>query len=286
MELKDGDHEVCIVSSLENDCHHELFWSVGICRACHRSLSRGAIIPGWSKNMTIAPSNKEILRQFLVSMPLPLSKWLYALARKSVFPDERQPYFEMAFQKVRNMQLLGDYLEFGVYRGTSFVLAASSAARYGLNTMRYFAFDSFQGLPEAEGKVFAHGEFECSEQNFTRIITKAGVPIDKVVKVKGWYNESLTKDIKEKYKLERAAVVHVDCDLYSSTKDVLAFIEDIIQVGTIIIFDDWSVFRNEQRPKEFGEPKAFNEWPLRGTFEDFYEFGSTKAFIMTSRKMS
>jgi O-methyltransferase len=236
--------------------------------------------------MTIPSTNKEMLRQFLVSMPLPLSKWLYALARNSVFPDDRQPCFEMVFQKVRNMQLRGDYLELGVYKGSSFILAASAAAKYGLHAMRYFAFDSFQGLPEAEGKLFAPGDFACSEQTFTRMITKAGVPIDKVVKVKGWYNESLTKGTKEKYKLDRAAVVHIDCDLYSSTKDVLAFIEDIVQVGTIIIFDDWTVFRNEQRPESFGEPKAFNEWPLRDAFEVFYEYGSTKAFIMTSPEMS
>ena len=235
--------------------------------------------------MTLPSTNKDRLREFFVSVPLPFSKWLYALARSSVFPDDRQPYFEMAFQRVRDLQLRGDYLEFGVYRGSSFTLAARSAAKYGLNTMRYFAFDSFQGLPEAEGKVFAHGEFACSEQNFTRIITKAGVPIGKVVKVKGFYNESLTNDVKAKYKLDRATVVHIDCDLYSSTKDVLAFIEGIVQAGTIIIFDDWSVFRNEDRPEDFGEPKAFNEWVLRKAFEDFYEFRSTKAFIMTAEKV-
>jgi O-methyltransferase len=236
--------------------------------------------------MTMPSNNKDLLRQFFVTMPLPLSKWLYALARNSVFPDDRQPYFEMAFQKVRSQQLRGDYLEFGVFRGSSFTLAARSAAKYGLDAMRFFAFDSFQGLPAAEGKVFAHGEFACSEENFTRVITKAGVPIERVVKVKGFYNESLTNGIKAKYGLDRAAVVHVDCDLYSSTKDVLAFIEGIVQVGTIIIFDDWSVFRNEDRPDDFGEPKAFNEWPLRNAFEDFYEFRSTKAFIMTAQKVN
>jgi O-methyltransferase len=236
--------------------------------------------------MIVPMSSKERFREFFVSMPLPFSKWLYALARSSVFPDDRQPYFEMAFQRVRDLQLRGDYLEFGVYRGSSFTLAARSAAKCGLNTMRYFAFDSFDGLPEAEGKVFAHGEFACSEQNFTRMITKAGVPIDKVVKVKGFYDESLTNDIKRKYKLDRAAVVHIDCDLYSSTKDVLAFIEGIVQTGTIIIFDDWSVFRNEQHPEDFGEPKAFNEWSFRNAFEDFYEFRSTKAFIMTAQKVN
>jgi O-methyltransferase len=234
--------------------------------------------------MFTKPTPKEMLRELFVSVPLPWSKWLYALARSSVFPDSRRPYFEKAFRNVRNIQLRGDYLEFGVYKGTSFILASSSAAKYRLNEMRYFAFDSFQGLPEGEGKVFAHGQFACSEQAFTHLITKAGVPIDNVVKVKGWYNESLTSDVKDKYHLDRAAIVHIDCDLYSSTKYVLSFIEDIVQVGTIIIFDDWSVFRNEHDQERFGELRAFSEWKLRSAFRDFYEFGATKAFIMTSQK--
>jgi O-methyltransferase len=235
--------------------------------------------------MSATANAKEILRQVYVKAPLPFSKWLYALGRSSVFPDYRRPYFEMAFRRVGELQLPGDYLEFGTYRGTSMILASHSAAKYGLNTMRFFAFDSFQGLPEDEGKVFQRGTCACSEQDFTRMVAHAGVPIDKLVKVKGFYSESLTRDVKVRNRLERAAIVHVDCDLYSSTKDVLAFIEDLVQVGTIIIFDDWSVFRDEQDPEAFGEPKAFNEWALRGCFKDFYEFRATRAFVMTSREM-
>jgi hypothetical protein len=74
--------------------------------------------------------------------------------------------------------------------------------------------------------------------------------------------------------------------LYSSTKDALKFIEDIVQVGTIIIFDEWTAFRDEERPQDFGEYRAFNEWPFRKSFEDFYDSGRRKAFIMTSREPS
>ena len=232
--------------------------------------------------MNISENTKESLRQVYLKAPLPFSKWLYALGRSSVFPDYRRPYFEMAFRRVAASQLPGDYLEFGVYRGTSMVLAAHSAAKYGLKTMRFFAFDSFQGLPDDEGKVFQRGTCACSEPDFTRMVAKAGGPTDKLVKVKGFYNESLTNDVKVRNRLERAAVVHIDCDLYTSTRDVLAFIQDLVQVGTIVIFDDWSVWRDEPNPEEFGEPKAFNEWALRGCFEDFYEFRATKAFVMTS----
>lgn len=233
--------------------------------------------------MQIATKNKQLLLRTFESMPLPLSKWLYGFARKSIFPDDREPYWKQVFAAVRQTRLGGDYLEFGVYQGTSFILAANSAARNGLEDMRFFAFDSFAGLPESEGKVFSNGQFASSEDTFTTMITKAGVPIERVVKVKGFYNESLTREVKEKYALRRAAVVHIDCDLYSSTRDVLGFIASLVQPGTIVIFDDWSSFRDEQNPEDFGEAKAFNEWQLRDRFDDFYESAKAKAFIMKRR---
>jgi O-methyltransferase len=235
--------------------------------------------------MRMPPSKKEALRKTFITIPLPFSKWLYAFARSSVFPNTHQPYFDMAFQRVKSMQLDGDYLEFGVYQGISFILAASMAEKNGLKIMRYFAFDSFEGLPEAEGKKFNKGDYCCSEEGFTRMIRKAGVPLRKVVKVKGWYDETLTSHTKKRHQLNRAAVVHVDCDLYSSAKVVLAFVEDLVQVGTVLIFDDWYAFCDEEDMKGFGEQKAFNEWPLKDAFEDFYDGatsgGVSKAFIMT-----
>jgi hypothetical protein len=229
----------------------------------------------------MAPSKKKTFREIFMTIPLPFSKWLYACARNSVFRDPHRRYFDMAFQKVRSVQIDGDYLEFGVYQGNTFILAASLAEKYGMKKMRYFAFDSFEGLPEAEGKKFNKGDYCCSEESFTRMIRKAGVFLHKVVKVKGWYSESLTNDTKKKYQLVRAAVIHVDCDLYSSAKAVLAFIEDLVYPGTILIFDDWYAFCNAENMENFGEQKAFSEWTLKPAFEDFYDFSTTKAFIMT-----
>ena len=231
-------------------------------------------------------STKEMLRKLFLSIPLPFSKWLYAVARSTLFRDPHQPYFDMAFQEVKIKKLKGHYLEFGVFQGNSFILAAKLAERHGLKTMRFFAFDSFEGLPEDEGTKFRKGNYYCPEENFTRTIRKAGVIVNKVVVVKGWYKQSLTDDTKRKYQLNLAAVIHVDCDLYSSTADVLEFIKDIVQVGTIVIFDDWYAYRDEEKPGDFGEQKAFNEWSLRDAFEDFYDFSTTKAFIMTQTGQS
>jgi hypothetical protein len=50
-----------------------------------------------------------------------------------------------------------------------------------------------------------------------------------------------------------AALIHIDCDLYSSTKTVLEALAPRIMTGTVIELDEyWIVTDHEQR--------AFHEW--------------------------
>jgi hypothetical protein len=86
-------------------------------------------------------SRKETFRKLFLSVPLPFSKWLYAIARIAIIRDGHQPYFDMVFQEVQTKKLKGDYLEFGVFQGNSFILAANLAERHGLKAMRFLAFD-------------------------------------------------------------------------------------------------------------------------------------------------
>ena len=44
---------------------------------------------------------------------------------------------------------IGDYLEFGVYVGTSLLCMHRVSRAIGLSSLRLFGFDSFQGLPES-----------------------------------------------------------------------------------------------------------------------------------------
>jgi len=179
----------------------------------------------------------------------------------------------------------GDYLEFGVYRGKSFseayhALNHQFKSRINLKTggqkenelqnkrrqlwadMRFFAFDSFQGLPDlsdedAQLESFSPGEYACSEREFKQNLLKYKVPLERVEMVSGWYEDSCTDTVKQEMKLKKAAIIWIDCDLYSSTRTVLAFITELLQDGTIIIFDDW--FCNKASPF-LGEQRAFHEW--------------------------
>jgi O-methyltransferase len=175
----------------------------------------------------------------------------------------RENMMKIAMEFATHSKLNGDYLEFGVNKGESFIAAFHFARRSGLNAMNFYAFDSFRGLPEIKGidaEGFAHfreGAFACDMDQFRSIIASNGVALDRVNLVPGWYDEVLNEQTKGKLPLSSAAVIWVDCDLYESTVPVLDFITGYIQDGTIIIFDDWFSFRGDPNR---GEQKAFAEW--------------------------
>jgi hypothetical protein len=58
--------------------------------------------------------------------------------------------------------------------------------------------------------------------------------------------------------MTKFAMVHLDCDLYSSTIEVLEhlFRQRLIADGCVICFDDWNCNRSSPR---YGQRRAWNE---------------------------
>lgn len=165
----------------------------------------------------------------------------------------------------------GDYLEFGVWKGRSFTKAFHLWDRFmrrkgKLTGMRFYAFDSFQGLPEITASEdcstgeFKKGDYAFTEKQFRGVLQSRGVDIGRVTIVPGWYDQTLNEHTKRVLPIKKASIVFIDCDLYESTVPVLRFITDYIVDGTILIFDDWYCFGG--RPDR-GEQKAFSEWLAR-----------------------
>jgi predicted O-methyltransferase YrrM len=135
------------------------------------------------------------------------------------------------------------WAEFGVGDGTS--------ARHFLDCLpadgRLHLFDSWEGLPEhwyANKGVGYFGGIEPPKF------------ADKRVRMhKGWFDEILPLKSKRPFGL-----VHIDCDIYSSTKTVLERVR--VTKGTIILFDElfgYGAGPNEGAWKEH-EYKALMEW--------------------------
>jgi O-methyltransferase len=88
-------------------------------------------------------------------------------------------------------------------------------------------------------------------------LTEHGVDWSRTILVPGYFNDTLTPDLKSTHQLRPAAVALIDCDLYSSATTVLTFLADLLLDGTILNFDDWNAFdRDDTR----GERRALREF--------------------------
>jgi hypothetical protein len=133
----------------------------------------------------------------------------------------------------------GLFLEFGVWKGDSIRKIASFART------NVFGFDSFEGLPEGWRPGYPAGAFALN--------ALPDVP-ENVELVKGWFNETLPRFLEAN--TGPISFIHMDCDLYSSTKTVLDLCNPRILSGTVILFDE---LVNHPR-WESGEYKALHEW--------------------------
>jgi len=175
----------------------------------------------------------------------------------------RMRMLNLAFSYALVSRLKGDYLEFGVYKGRTFALAYHYARKRRFDKMRFFAFDSFEGLPKEAEEYgldthhFHKGQYNCGIGEFRKNIARFGVDLDRVKITKGWFGEVLGEKLKENLGLERVAVAVVDCDLYKSAVPVLRFISDLLVNGSVIMLDDWFLY--EANPDR-GVQKAVGEW--------------------------
>ena len=186
-----------------------------------------------------------------------LARWPWAPAPRVLLDALARPVPSLP------SSLEGDGLvaEFGVGWGYSLATIAkhfgggASARASGA----VFGFDSFKGLPEA-WRIHPQGDFST----YSTLPRVEGASL-----VAGWFNETIPAFFADPTnapllffdgsddatKARPARFVHIDCDLYSSTAIVLAYLGPHLRDGTLIVFDEI-----------FGYP-GFEEHELRALFE-------------------
>lgn len=129
--------------------------------------------------------------------------------------------------------------EFGVFKADTLNHLAQ------LTDRQLFGFDSFQGLPHGQSDHWEKGRFAVAELPKVR---------PNVTLVNGWFDETVPGFLLEHSEL--VGFLHIDCDLYSSTKTIFELFEGRLCPGTVIVFDEFFNYPSWQD----GEFKALNEF--------------------------
>jgi hypothetical protein len=163
---------------------------------------------------------------------------------------------------------VGFICELGVYKGQSL----NEIARH-FKPIKVYGFDTFTGLPEFWRDGFPEGAFDVSQ-----------LPLsfeDNCVLYKGLFDETLPGFLDDVG--VPARLIHVDCDLYSSTRSALRILGPRIEPGTVLVFDEYFNYPGWQEH----EHKAFREFLDSVGFDCKYlaynKFGQQVAAVITSR---
>jgi hypothetical protein len=135
--------------------------------------------------------------------------------------------------------------EFGVYNGSSLKKIREGTPQ----NIPVVGFDCFTGLPETWRVGFGQGMFNLNG-NIPQIM-------DNTIIVKGLFDAVLPQVmLLLGDKPLPLRLLHIDCDLYSSTRTVFEKCKDSIVSGTVIVFDELV----EYQGFEEHEMKAFYEF--------------------------
>jgi hypothetical protein len=159
----------------------------------------------------------------------------------AVVCNNRNEVFNYA---LKNLSIKGMIAEFGVKSAQTI---NQLSLKPKLQQEIIYGFDSFVGLPEdwsgtktLQGQLSNLGKLPKINKN-VRLVT-------------GWFKDSLPiflQDHKDNF-----ALIHIDCDIYQSTKDIFTHLETRLVKGTIIIFDEFFNYPNWKQH----EYKAFQEF--------------------------
>lgn len=143
----------------------------------------------------------------------------------------------------------GNVLEFGVFEGRSLKKIRS------LTKNKTFGFDSFIGLPEDwsinsdDGDVYKKGHFNLEGK----------IPnIENVEFYKGFFEDTIPIYLSKEDNI--IDFLHIDVDLYSSSKFILSSLNKFIVPGTIIRFDELTDWRLVSNNFDFLQNRPYKDW--------------------------
>ena len=192
----------------------------------------------------------------LVYGPPPADPWNDGLLRRGFGPgwDRQSPAHTMVgirrlenlrelVERTIDLEIPGDFIETGVWRGGCCILMRGVLAAKGVHGRKVYAADSFRGLPPPKPDLYpadagdvhhmmpalavSLGEVKA---NFDRY----GLLDEQVVFVEGFFSETLPS-----LKAGPFALIRLDGDMYESTYVALEALYPKLSIGGFVVVDDY-----------------------------------------------
>lgn len=155
-------------------------------------------------------------------------------------------YWNNHFKHLSENKVEGDIVECGVGDGQtlSYILFNLTYNEKHFNR-RYIGFDSFEGFPEPTNEDNStrnpkKGEWNHTDEEFViSNLNDLGFKdkhYEKIKFIKGFFERTFQQ---EKDNVTKISLLHIDCDLYSSTKISLETWFDKLEKNGIIVFDEY-----------------------------------------------
>jgi hypothetical protein len=146
-------------------------------------------------------------------------------------------------QRALDLDIPGDFIETGVWRGGCCILMRGVLAANSIRDRKVYAADSFAGLPppnvgrfpqDAGDTLHAIAELAVSLEEVQSNFERYGLLDDQVAFVKGFFSDSLPG-----LQAGPFALIRLDGDMYESTYVALESLYPKLSVGGFAIIDDY-----------------------------------------------
>lgn len=186
----------------------------------------------------------------------------------------------------------GDYLEFGVFTGSSFchsLRCCKKSAKLNPKAIKtkFYGFDSFAGfgtLSEDDKHPF------YTDENFATSLAAVNKRAQRVAGdikfqlIPGFFSDSL-KNGANQLGIVKSRIIFIDSDTYSSASEALTFCIPTLQEGTFIVLDDYYSYKGSQHK---GVKRAFSEFIAQSKIEvrHVFTYGMGGAVYVVSEKLA
>jgi O-methyltransferase len=169
------------------------------------------------------------------------------------------------------LELRGDFVECGVYRGGSAGVLGYQAMRSPANR-RLRLYDAFAGMPAASKRDDDYsrslqGQFVGSEAQTRRILHRLGVAESRYEIVRGWFEDTLPRA-----EPRPVSLLHVDCDFYDPVKLTLETFYPLVERNGFIVLNDYGAFAGCRAAADEFLDKTGAQGSLNQIDQDAYYF--------------